>query len=325
VFLTARPAVPADLPGALSFIRKIFHIPGADCADVRKMWEQIMLEAECSSHVVEDRDQKEGERIAFFDLTFFVPEPLMDQARRGAPPFLWRWLLERWRQGQPVWLARSAARQTQIEGEVCLFAFIAADIFRYSGADFGRVGTMFSEAYVRELSGHRVRYHLAETYGPAMRDRFVNRGMAVLSDYRKFSDDPLFQALPKEQRPFLMLADFKKAAEDMVLQSTSVGKAAIAGPPRYGFNEAEQAVMKLGLLGLTDQAIAEKLRLSLIAIKKRWEGIYQKVNEKSFSQALERDTDDASPPKIGRRQVLQMVAEHPEEFRPSAPKKRAQK
>jgi DNA-binding NarL/FixJ family response regulator len=81
--------------------------------------------------------------------------------------------------------------------------------------------------------------------------------------------------------------------------------------------------MKIALLGLTDQAIADKLGLSLVAIKKRWEGIYEKVNERAFLQSAERPVDEGEVLKVGRRQVLQMIGEHPEEFWPSLPKKRA--
>jgi DNA-binding CsgD family transcriptional regulator len=212
-----------------------------------------------------------------------------------------------------------------VEGHVSVIGHIAADVYRYSGIELGRINNMHSATAARDLAGQRVRYYITEVYDLVMRERFISHGFKVLSDYQGHRDDPAFKALPQKEKPFLMLADLHKAAGDMSLQDTSIGRAALSGTPRYGFSDAEQEVMKLGLLGLTDQAIAEKLGLSLVAIKKRWEGIYQKVSEKFFLQALEKNTDDEAPAKIGRRQVLQMMAEHPEEFRPSPPKKRAAK
>jgi DNA-binding CsgD family transcriptional regulator len=322
MFLAIRAAVPDDLAGAFAFVRKRFHIPADDDGDLRKMWGQILAEAACSSLVVEDLDRDEGDRIAAFGLAFCVPECQMNYVCAEAPPFLWRWTLARWREGRKLWLEKREARRTQIDGEVSLFAFASADVYRYAGADLGRVTNMLSTAAARELAGYRVGRFVLEAYGPLMRDRLVSHGMTAQRDYHEHHGDKFFQSLPKEQRPFLMFADFQKAALDLGLQQTSIGRAALAGPPRYGFSEHEQEVLKLALLGLTDQAIAEKLDLSLVAIKKRWEGVYEKVGKLSHWQPPDKAAVGSVAVKIGRRQVLQMVAEHPEEFRPSPPKKR---
>jgi DNA-binding CsgD family transcriptional regulator len=325
MFLSIRPTVPEDLPGVFLFIRKRFHIPATETKDLQKMWTRILLEGECNCTVIEDTDRPEGEQIVSYIMTYCVPAPMVDFARTQAPPFLWRWTLQRWKQGQPVWLDKKEARKIQVDGQISVIGHIAADVYRYSGIELGRINNMHSATAARDLAGQRVHYYLTEVYDLVMRERFISHGFKVLSDYRSFQDDPAYAALPVKERPFLMLADLHKAAEDMSLQDTSIGRAALSGTPRYGFSEPEQEVMKLGLLGLTDQGIAERLGLSLVAIKKRWEGIYDKVNEKSFRQALENTDDGGAPAKAGRRQVLQMMAEHPEEFRPSPAKKRSLK
>jgi DNA-binding CsgD family transcriptional regulator len=205
---------------------------------------------------------------------------------------------------------------------VSVIGHIAADVYRYSGIELGRINNMHSATASRGLAGQRIHYYITEVYDLVMRERFSSHGLKVLSDYSSYKGDNEYMLLPVKERPCLMFADFKQAAEDLRIQGSSIGRAAVAGQPRYGFSGGEQELLKIALEGLTDQAIAEKLGLTLVAIKKRWEGIYEKVNEKQYQQAAEKNEDDDANFKLGRRQVLHMMTEHPEEFRPSAPKKR---
>jgi DNA-binding NarL/FixJ family response regulator len=317
MFLAVRPAVPEDLLAAFAFLKVHYHIPDAHRKDLVKMWGQILVEADCGAPVVEDTDQPEGERVAAFGLNFSVPEAVMDYARKDAPPHLWRWTLARWKRGQPVWLNRKEARKAQVDEGVSFFGFSAIDRARYPGLERARLTGFYTAAIAAEMARHRIRDYVTEVYGVELRDRVAAHGMKLSRDYREFETDPEFSALPAERKPYLMIADYKKAAEH-----TGVARAALIGSPKFGFSDPEQETIKLALLGLTDQVIADKLGLTLVAIKKRWEGIYEKVNEKAFARAWEKSSDDEVA-KLGRRQVLQMMAEHPEEFWPSAPKKRA--
>jgi DNA-binding CsgD family transcriptional regulator len=323
MFLVARPGVPEDLPQALPFIKKFLRIPDADAPDLQACWQQIIAEAECRYHVLEDMDRPPGERVADFGLVFCVPETLIDYARSKAPPFLWRWLLARWRRGEKPWLPRKEARQAQLEGPVSMLAFLVADAFTYSLVDVGHMGNLFATVFIRDLAGFQLRHIVTEAQGMAQRDRFAGHGMRVLSDYSGHPDDAVFQALPPQGRPFLMGADLTTINQDLRRLDSALGRIALVGPPRYGFSEGERDVMRVALQGLTDQAIAKQLGLSLVTIKKRWESIYIKVREKAYGRALEQADSDEEGGKIGRRQVLQMMAEHPEEFRPSPSKKRA--
>jgi DNA-binding CsgD family transcriptional regulator len=324
MFLSSRSAGPEDFRAAFALFGERFFIPAAYRKDVLKMWVQILAEGNYYAPMVEDLDQPEGKQIVALGFAFAVSEALMDHARSSeSPPHLWRWPLERWKKGQAVWLEKKEARKLEAEEGVSFFNYAAVDVFRYSGVDLAKLTDMFSTATTRESAQHRTRHVVTEPHGAAMRDRLKTYGMKLFRDYGEFLKDPEFRALPDAERPYLMGADFPRAATDMSLKDTAVGKAAVLGPPKFGFTEPEQEVMKMALRGLTDQVIAEKLGLTLVAIKKRWEGIYEKVNERTFQRAWEGSASDEAVTKVGRRQLLQMIAEHPEEFWPSAPKKRA--
>jgi DNA-binding CsgD family transcriptional regulator len=321
MFLAARSAVPEDLPPAFPIFEERFFIPKAYRQDLLKMWGQILQEACCYAPVVEDLDRDEGDRIAAIGLSFCVPEDVLEYARHEAPPYLWRWTLDRWKHGRATWLDRKEARKLQREGRAAFFGFNGFKRAAYSKLEQAKVTDLFTTVIAREASQQRARYHLTEAFGPAIRDRQMAHGMRVLSDYRGRGTDAKFWALPEEQRPFLMIADMQRAAKEADERS-SVGRLALLGPPFFAFSDAEQEVMKWALRSLTDQAIAEKLGLSLVAIKKRWGSIYEKVAERSLLKPRMGTEEGESPAKVGRRRVLQMMAEHPEEFWPSQPKKR---
>ncbi len=322
MFLIARPGLPEDLPQAFVFIRKLLRVPDADAADLQAFWRQILAEGEYSCNVLEDSDRPAGERVVAHGLIFCAPDSVVDYALKQAPPFLWRWTLERWRRGEKVWLGRKEARQAQTEGPVSVLAFLAADAFNYPLSDLGIMGNIFAAISIRDLAGFHLRHFVAEAQGMAQRDRYAGHGMRVLSDFGdRHRDDAAFLALPPQGRPFLMGADLTTINQDLSRQDSALGRVAMVGPPRYGFSEAERDLMRVALHGLTDQAIAEKMGLSLVTIKKRWESIYAKVRERAYEHALELAGEEEGA-KIGRRQVIQMVTEHPEEFRPSPPKRR---
>jgi DNA-binding CsgD family transcriptional regulator len=317
MYLTIRQAQAADIPKAFGFVIRRFRVPAIDVPDLQKMWAQVLAEGETNFSVVEDTDRPADERIVSFILTYCVPESISEYAREEAPPFLWRWTLQRWRQKRPVWMERKEARRAQTEAPVSVIAHITADVFRYSNLDLSRITNMHSAAATKDLASQRVRYYITEVYDPMMLERFLGHGFRIASQYPGHQDDPAYLVLPKDQRPVLLCADLLRATWDKELRHTSVGRAAIVTPPRFAFSSPEQELLKIALSGLTDQAIAEKLGLSLIAIKKRWKGIYEKVTEHSPPPA------GAQEANIGRRQVLQMMADHPEELRPNPHKNRS--
>jgi DNA-binding CsgD family transcriptional regulator len=323
MFLSVRPTAVEDLSAAFFLLKDRLYIPVSAKKDLVKMWGQVLREADCISELVEDADQRPGERVAAVGITFSIPQAVMDHALTVAPPYPWRWTLERWKRGQEVWLPKKAARQEQIHAGSCYLEFGGMDYARYSGTDLANVVNLFTEANIKESSRHRVRLYAKEVYGSSLRDRLMSHGLRVARDFKELAGDPELRDLPPERWPYLMMGDHGQAAQDSRLWDTALGKAAVRNGPQFGFSETEQEAMKLALLGLTDQAIAEKLGLTLVAIKKRWEGIYAKVEEKSLAQDAENAGDDEGLVKKRRRHVLQMMAEHPEEFWPSQPKKRA--
>lgn len=93
--------------------------------------------------------------------------------------------------------------------------------------------------------------------------------------------------------------------------------------PRFGFNRSEQRLLSSGLAGGTDLEIADKLGISLVAVRKRWRAIYERVGRVAPELVPNPFPGDAGIGERGRakkQRLLAYVREHPEELRPFSPK-----
>jgi DNA-binding CsgD family transcriptional regulator len=90
-------------------------------------------------------------------------------------------------------------------------------------------------------------------------------------------------------------------------------------PSRFGFSQGEKDVLERALLGETDQEIARSLHFTVWAVKKRWQGIYEKVENTNTSLFTPKDTgSEEENQKVERRRLLlDYLRTHLEEIRPT--------
>lgn len=81
--------------------------------------------------------------------------------------------------------------------------------------------------------------------------------------------------------------------------------------PRLGFTRAQQRLLELALLDMSDRQAAEHLELTEAAIKKRWRSIYERLESNGGALA---PTDLSGADR--RRHLLQYLRQHLEELRP---------
>jgi hypothetical protein len=92
-------------------------------------------------------------------------------------------------------------------------------------------------------------------------------------------------------------------------------------PPELAFTRSEQRLLSRALDGETDERLSELLAISLAVVKKTWNSIYWKVEDRS--PELFPVSSHAIPTHRGRekrRTLLHYLREHPEELRPYSPK-----
>jgi hypothetical protein len=74
------------------------------------------------------------------------------------------------------------------------------------------------------------------------------------------------------------------------------------------------------LLGESDEEIAKSLGISLITVKKRWQGIYDKVERVDAELLAEASQENQENGKMKqrRRYLLKNLRDHPEELWPAS-------
>jgi hypothetical protein len=151
-------------------------------------------------------------------------------------------------------------------------------------------------------------------------------GLGVIRDYREFQGDN--QARGRARKPpVLMGSTFERSLKR---EGTLAAKVFHGhSNPRFGFRSGEREILQAALKGETDAGTARLLGLSLAAVKKRWQGLFNRV-EGVDPDLLAEVSTEKSPPLEGRggqhrrRRLLHYLRDHPEEWRapsPGAPKK----
>jgi hypothetical protein len=187
---------------------------------------------------------------------------------------------------------------------------------RYSDNDCAKIFMYLPEAYISDHSGFFLREVLHEVYGPKEKDALLSGGFQVLRDHPALRTDPSFSGVTGSQHPYLMEANRKTLPDwhgnllAMLFHKPT--------HPRFFFTPAQQDVLLLALPGATDGEIAKALRVSPWTVKKRWQGIYEKV-EAVDSGILGDPPSGLSKeevPKQKRRHLLNYLRNYSEELRP---------
>ncbi len=90
-------------------------------------------------------------------------------------------------------------------------------------------------------------------------------------------------------------------------------------PPRFGFSRSEQQLLASAWHGGTDEELSEVLGISISAVKKTWQTIYQRVTARRPDLTPPSKHSDSAPRDRGKEKKQRLIAylrEHPEELRP---------
>lgn len=87
-------------------------------------------------------------------------------------------------------------------------------------------------------------------------------------------------------------------------------------PPRLELSETHRELLSLALEGATDEELADRLCLSLSAVKKRWAAVYDHVSARGVAAGLPQCEGKRGPER--RRGLLDYLRWHPEELNPIA-------
>lgn len=312
----------SELPECLTLIADSFAYDCAEKEHLLRLWREV-LERRCGeSSVVESADRAPAERLLAFGMSIFVTDEFMCEVRAGILPYVGRHVLERWLHGRsPLLTLRQICDANSGEGLNILILHRGTRELPPLGTDErARVHHCLMDAFFAYHRGYRVKEFIQELYEEAAVDFNIAAGLTLITDYAEMlRNNPIF-ASGLAKRPYL-LGVTREAA---LLQPQAFAyQLTEYTPPRFGFTMAEQELLRHALRWEIDEDIASELNVALITVKKRWEGIYDRVSavdsaffgEPKWAPRRER----RGPEK--RRCVLAYVQDHPEELRPAKVKR----
>jgi DNA-binding CsgD family transcriptional regulator len=313
--LTTRPTLPGDLKECLPLIADRAVYKKEDIPRLLSFWHYLLKKRLTHSVVVEDSEKPAGDRIVFFGLTLFVSDEFIQEAKTSLPPPLPRRLFERWLKGRRVFLNRKEIASHHSGAGLNLFG-VYYGFKPLPPSELPLVNAKMMESFYQIHSGYRIKEYTVNVFGAEAVADVLQHDFVVWRDYREGPPGPLPEG---PSGPYLMGASRENCREPKSMYS--IFRLFHPPAPRFHFSPGEKDVLERALFGETDQEISKSLHLSLWAIKKRWQGAYERI-EKGDPKLLgpKKDGPDTFPdsPKAERRRYfLDYLRQHLEEIRPT--------
>jgi hypothetical protein len=286
---------------------------GKDCAI--QSW-RVLMESCCfQSAVIETDPYIGGHRIVGFGASICVSRTFADQELANPRPGLNARIMASIDSGAPVILDESALREGNTIGGLDLV--VLSPVLRrdaLSPDQAAEAQMLIAAAFLDLHAGYRWSRFLTEIHDEFERQNLVEASgvWRVVSDFSEF-----YRAHPDEKAsPGRALAVVTREEAFRVPGQVS-GKLFTYREPVLDLQSSEQQLLVAALTGLTDEQLADKLRLGLPAVKKRWRSIFERVSARpDLFPGIGDGFEDGSRGRQKRHYILAYVREHPEELRP---------
>ena len=162
-------------------------------------------------------------------------------------------------------------------------------------------------------SGYRLQEYFIEVYGPNEWTWCEGMGLSLRRDFAMNGAVP--SEIPLDKSPRLYSITLSEARHRF---GTAAAVMFQWQPPCFFFSSTEQEMLLYALAGDTDEELAGHLNVATITIKKRWEGIYKRV-EAAQPEVFEAAGAVGKRGGEKKRRLLAYLRHHLEELRPLPP------
>jgi DNA-binding CsgD family transcriptional regulator len=262
--------------------------------------------------VLEDADLPPDQRALAMLGTVFVADEFFDHAKLSATPYVVRRMVEYALAGRTAILSDDdLAVKNATDGLVLYVAYLA---WQAQGHGTVRVETLRSflvNSYADRFQGNNVRWIVGETAGAYIRTVALRTGCEIINDYPEWEEPTALHG--QDLRPCLVGVNRDGG---MTIENYWFHRMFTYMTPRFGFTDSQRQVLLLARDGLTDVEVAADLQISTDAVKKRWVGIYDRVD--SVLPGLLPESPPGGRGAEKRRALLMHLRDCPEELRPFA-------
>lgn len=315
--LTYRTTQTTDLESSFNLIRDRFLYDSKSKKELLTFWRHLLKLGACISSVIEDRDRPKGKRQVGFGFSFFSNDAFVHQAKTRLPPFLSRMVLEQWKRKNRIFLTPEEIRRANGAGGLNVVVLnFGWDGRGYSSEEISKLQHFLPENFMAVHSGYHLKELLEQVYGPELREVMMAMGNDVIRDYAELRGSDHLAGIPEKDFPYLIGFSEATAARKPGTMTTAL--LLKWADPLFLFRPGEQEILRQALQVSTDREIAGTLGLSPWTVKKRWQGIYEKVERADpeiFGGSHSRGVGLTGMTQK-RRHLLNYLRSHPEELRP---------
>jgi hypothetical protein len=280
-------------------------------------WRALMRCCSFQAAVIETERPIEGRSTVGFGANVFVTRTFVENEISNPRPGLNARIIESLTCGEPVVLNKAQLRSANTENGLDLVVLYPQ--WRKGVLTAGQVRQVQSALAAAFLEGHRgfrLNRILCEVVNGAARVFYLEPAgvWRVITEFSQFYlDNP---DTKWNQDRCLAIVSRQEAFQ---VPGHIVGILFEYRDPVLGLSEPDQRLLSAALGGLTDEELADRLKVGLPAVKKRWRSIFERVSTREdLFPGLGDDAGAGSRGRQKRHYILAYVREHPEELRPFA-------
>ncbi len=256
----------------------------------------------------------EPKRILAFGIHCFVDSGTAAALSNYREPFLGRTMLERWRTGKRPFLLESDVGRANANTGVNIFVPHIGIVGPLTHEAIGAVMSTFAEGFVAGARGLNIRVIIQEVFSFG-RELAIGLGTKV----QELCPDHSDRTYRQDIKPFVMtmVREQITPAEGNLF---ALSLFSLFEPPHLNLTRHQRDLLRTALINDNDEWVAEVLDVSLSAVKKRWQSIYDIMSggcPDAFPKSMALSDGQRGVEK--RRHVLHYIRHHPEELHPYSP------
>jgi hypothetical protein len=316
MYFVARNVQRQDLDACFLFAQARYGYADSERAAVTGLWKALLESKMALMHVVEDQDQSRGQRLVLFGCVSAVNQAFLGAIKEGPQFHVDLAALDWWSVGRSLQPSPGEYEREHVAlGLTFVNLFVAMDMLRYGPVERMEAFEIGSSFFQGAIARKRIWEYVEQSYGEQERERLTLLGLSEARVYPEAAERPKGQ----KGAPCLFAGVNEDVRKEPRLRQTVAGRFAWTKAPRFNFSPFDHEVLGLALDGRTDQEIAAELKISLAAIKKRWQGVFIRVEtvDSQFFDLGESQSPGALQ-RNRRRQLMRVLRQHPEEFWPAA-------
>ena len=308
-----RPLRPVDFAQCLSLMDDRFAYDAEQLQAIPGFWLDILQRGLGYGAVV--FNPNEQKRILAFGIRCFVDFDTAESFRNYEEPFLTRTMLDRWRTGKTPFLVEPDVGRANADNGVNLFVAHCGIAKPWTDEVISAIMPPLLQGFIAGSRGLNIRIIIEEVF---YFSREVANGLPV--HIQELSSNHCDKTYPRDAKPFLIIT----AREHVVPTDANLFALSLFSPfepPRLNLTRPQRDLLRTALINDSDEWIAGILDVSLSAVKKRWQSIYDIMSggcPDAFPKNMALRDGQRGVEK--RKYVLHYIQHHPEELHPYIPR-----